>query len=151
MPAGSDALSGDPLVSAYFQIDVGSVTGYFTEVSGLGSETETVELKVMGENNQEIVRKIPGRLKWGDITLKRGITENLDMWVWRKQVEDGDVIGARANGSIIMYDQEGTAVAQWDFVDGWPSKVSGPSLGTDKNEIAVEELTVTHEGIERVS
>lgn len=151
MPTTNDALTGDPLVGAYFSIDVGTVTGFFTEVSGLGSETETVEHKIIGTNNQTIIRKIPGRLKWGDITLKRGITANLDMWDWRKQVEDGDVSGARQNGSIIMYDQEGSPVAQWDFTDGWPSKVSGPSLGADKNEIGVEELTITHEGITRVS
>ena len=151
MPAGADAAASDPLVGAYFSIEVGSVTGYFTEVSGLGSETEVVEHKIMGPGNIEVVRKIPSRLKWGDITLKRGITMNLDMWDWRKQVEDGDVSGSRQNGSIYMHDQEGAIVAQWDFTDGWPSKISGPSLGSDKNEIAIEELTIVHEYITRVS
>ncbi|NDJ84547.1 MAG: phage tail protein [Chloroflexi bacterium] len=150
MPAGNNARDGDPLVSCYFSVDVGPISGYFTEVSGLGSETEIVEMKVMGEGNQEIVRKIPGRLKWGDITLKRGITTNMDIWVWRKQVEDGNVGGARANGTITMFDQEGTAVAKWEFEKGWPSKVSGPSVKSDSNEIAIEELTIVHEFIKRV-
>ncbi|MDX1616124.1 MAG: phage tail protein [Candidatus Promineifilaceae bacterium] len=152
MPAGTDALEGDPLVSAYFAIDLaGGASGFFTEVSGLGSETEIVEMKIMGENNTEIVRKIPGRLKWGDITLKRGITTNMDMWDWRKMVEDGDVVGARKNGSIMMFDQEGTEVARWNFEKGWPSKISGPSPKSDGNEIAIEELTLVHEFIERVT
>ena len=150
MPAGNDALQGDPLVSAYFSLDVGPISGFFTECAGLGSETEVVELKVMGASNQEIVRKIPGRLKWGDITLKRGITNNMDIWTWRKQVEDGDVTGARTNGTITMYDQEGSAVAKWEFEKGWPSKVSGPSIKSDSNEIAIEELTIVHENIVRV-
>lgn len=152
MPAGTDALEGDPLVSAYFAIDLaGGASGFFTEVSGLGSETEIVEMKIMGENNTEIVRKIPGRLKWGDITLKRGITTNMDMWDWRKMVEDGDVVGARKNGSIMMFDQEGTEVARWNFEKGWPSKISGPAPKSDGNEIAIEELTIVHEFIERVT
>lgn len=152
MPAGSDGgRDGDPLVSCYFSIDVGGkITGFFTEVSGLGSETEIVELKIMGEGNQEIVRKIPGRLKWGDVTLKRGITTNKDLWDWRKLVEDGQVTSARQNGSIYMYDQEGTVVAQWDFIAGWPSKISGPSPKSDSNEIALEEMTIVHEDIRRV-
>jgi phage tail-like protein len=150
MPAGSDARDGDPLVSCYFGVEIGPMKGYFTECSGLGSETEVVEMKVMGSGNQEIVRKIPGRLKWGDITLKRGITTNMDIWDWRKQVEDGDVTGARTNGTITMYDQEGTPVAQWNFEKGWPSKVSGPSIKSDSNEVAVEELTIVHEFISRV-
>ena len=152
MPAGTDALEGDPLVSAYFAIDLaGGATGFFTEVSGLGSETEIVEMKIMGENNTEIVRKIPGRLKWGDITLKRGITTNMDMWDWRKMVEDGAVNSARKNGSIMMFDQEGTEVARWNFEKGWPSKISGPAPKSDGNEIAIEELTIVHEFIERVT
>ena len=151
MPAGSDALNGDPLVSCYFSIDVGGqIQGFFTECSGLGSESEVVEMKVMGEGNQEIVRKLAGRRKWGDITLKRGLGTNMDFWEWRKMVDDGDVASARMNGSIMMYDQEGTVVAQWDFTDGWPSKISGPSVKSDSNEVAIEELTIVHEYIERV-
>jgi len=152
MPAGADALSGDPLVSFNFGVEIGSIiSGYFMECGGLGSENDVTELKVMGVNGVEVVRKIPGRLKWGDITLKRGITTNMDLWTWRKMVEDGDVAGARSDGSIIMYDQEGTEVARWNFEKAWPSKISGPSVKSDSNEIVVEELTLVHEYIERVT
>ena len=140
-----------PLTSFSFGIEVGSVTGFFTEVSGLGSETEVTEHKVMGPGGQQIVRKIPGRLKWDNITLKRGITSSMDMWDWRKQVEDGNVDGARMNGSIMMYDQTGGEVARWNFERGWPSKLTGPSIKSDDNAIGVEELTIVHEYIIRVS
>jgi len=77
------------------------VAGFFTEVSGIGSETEVVEHKVVTKDGKsDFVQKIPGRLKWGDITLKRGITSELDVYSWRKLVEDGKVATARANGSI---------------------------------------------------
>lgn len=141
----------DPLVSFHFAIDIqGVIAGFFTECSGLGSETEIVEHKVV-KDGVEVVMKIPGRLKWENIVMKRGITSNMDIWAWRKQVETGDVAGARRDGSIIMYDQTLSEVARWNFIRGWPSKVTGPSVKSDSNEIGVEELTITHEYIERVS
>ncbi|MCL4870161.1 MAG: phage tail protein [Anaerolineae bacterium] len=141
----------DPLVSFHFAVDIqGVVQGFFTECSGLGSETEIVEHKVV-KDGVEVVMKIPGRLKWENIVLKRGITSNMDIWTWRKQVETGDVAGARRDGSIVMFDQTLSEVARWNFVRGWPSKVTGPSVKSDSNEIGVEELTITHEYIERVS
>jgi phage tail-like protein len=150
MAATKDALSGDPMIGAHFEISVGAVTGYFTEVSGLGSETEVVEHKIMAKGAKEpIIRKIPGRLKWGDIVLKRGITTNLDFYDWRKQVEQGKVDEARLDGTIIMYDQNMSAVAEWEFYKGWPSKISGPSLQSDGNAVGIEELTIVHEGIKR--
>src|SRR3972149_3096916 len=149
MPTANDSPTReDPILGFNFALDLsGAVTGYFTEVSGLGSENDIVEHKVVNEKGVEVVLKIPGRLKWGDITLKRGITSSLDIWDWRKVVEDGKVKDARKNGSIIMFDQELKTVAQWDFVNAWPSKVSGPAPKADGNEIAIEELTIVHEFI----
>jgi phage tail-like protein len=147
-----EAVREDPLVSFHFMIDVqGEITGYFAEVSGLGSESEIIEQKVVNAKGIEIVKKIPGRLKWGDITLKRGITSNLDMWTWRQKVEEGKVNEARKNGSIVMFDQELAEKARWNFVNGWPTKISGPTPKADGNEIGVEELTIAHELIKRVT
>ena len=150
--ANEEAGREDPLVSFHFMIDCQEeIKGYFTECSGLGSESEVMEHKVVNEKGIEIVKKIPGRLKWGDITLKRGITSNLDMWNWRRQVEEGKVGEARRNGSIVMYDQELQEKARWNFVNGWPTKISGPSPKADSNEIGVEELVIAHELISRVT
>lgn len=141
----------DPLVSFHFSIDIqGVVKGFFTECSGLGSEHEVIEHKVVTDGAQEVIKKIPGRLKWENIVLKRGITANMDMWTWRKQVEDGDVEGARHDGSVIMYDHTLTPVAQWDFLRGWPVKVTGPQPKADSNEVGIEEMTIAHEYIKRV-
>jgi phage tail-like protein len=151
MPEVAVSNSEDPLVSFNFTIEVqGELTGSFMEVSGLGSEHEVVEHKIM-ENGQEVVKKLPGRMKWENITLKRGITSNMDIWNWRKQVEQGNYVGARRNGSIVMYDSAFTEVARWNFNNGWPVKVSGPQPKTDSNEVGVEEMIIAHEGIERVS
>lgn len=146
------AESQDPLVGFQYRIDVaGKVVGYFTECSGLGSETEIIEHKVVDDKGMEATRKVPGRLKWDNIKLKRGITDAMDIWDWRKEVEDGNVLSARTNGSIIMLDQTYSPVAQWDFEKGWPSKVTGPELKADSNAYGIEEVTIVHEGIHRVA
>ncbi|MDQ4075383.1 MAG: phage tail protein [Chloroflexota bacterium] len=141
----------NPAGSFRYAIEMqGMVTGYFTECSGLGSEHEIIEHKVVDEKGREVVQKIPGRLKWQDITLKRGITDNMDIWNWRKQVEDGDIEAARCNGSVVMFDQSYTELARWNFENAWPSKVTGPSMKSDSNEIGIEEMTIVHEGLWRV-
>lgn len=143
----------DPLVSFHFSVDLqGAALGYFTEVSGIGSENEVVEHKVVEQDGHtERVMKIPGRLKWENIVCKRGITSAMDIWTWRKQVETGGIESARKNGSVVMYDEAFKEVARWNFIRAWPVKVSGPSVKTDGNEVGVEELTIAHEGIVRVT
>jgi phage tail-like protein len=141
----------DPLVGFHFAVDIqGGVIGYFTECSGLGSENEIIEQKVVN-NGQEVILKLPGRLKWENIVLKRGITSNLDIWDWREQIENGNFEVARKNGSIIMYDGHGKEVARWNFERAWPVKITGPQPRSDSNEIGIEELTLVHEYIKRVS
>ena len=142
----------DPLVSAWFGVEFqGQIVGAFRECTGLGSENEVVEYKSSGPKGEYIVKKVPGRLKWNNITLKRGITDAMDMWKWRKLVEQGDMSKARKNGTITMFNQKGDAIAKWNFTNAWPSKLTGPSANAANNEVAIEELELTHEGYERVN
>ena len=141
----------DPLVSAYFTVEFQDViVGAFQEVSGLGSSNEVVEYKASGSKGQYIIHKVPGRLTWNNITLKRGITDATDLWDWRRLVEEGKVEEARKNGSVVMYDQTGQEIARWNFTNAWPSKLTGPSADAKSNEVAIEELEVVVEGYERV-
>ncbi|MCA1555046.1 MAG: phage tail protein [Chloroflexi bacterium] len=148
--AKASGRESDPLIGFQFAIEVGGmVTGYFTECGGIGSENEIVETKFTTDDGHEVVQKIPGRLKWNDVTLKRGITDNLQIWEWRQMVEDGKMKDARKNCSIIMMDRNYTPAARWDFVNAWPSKVSGPEVKSDSNDYGIEEMTLVHEGMKR--
>jgi phage tail-like protein len=141
----------DSLVSSFFSLEVtGKLVGAFREVTNLGSENQVVEDKSRGPDGKYVIKKIPGTLKWNDITLKQGLTDNMDMWKWRKLVEEGKVTDARANGSITMYDTAGQVMARWNLTNCWPSKLTGPVGKADGNEVAVQELVLTHEGYERV-
>ncbi len=140
----------DPLAGFHYAIEIqGVITGFFTECEGIGSEHEVIEHKIVSSDGRPHIQKLPGRLKWENITLKRGITDNMDIWDWRDQVVEGSVDDARHNGSIVMFDQSLEEVARWNFVNAWPVKVSGPSVQADSNEFAVEELVVAHEGLYR--
>lgn len=142
----------DPLISAWFSIEFqGQVSGAFRECEGLGSSNEVVEYKASGEKGEYVVKKVPGRLIWSSIVLRRGITDSMDLWKWRKLVEQGNVTSARKNGTITMYNTQGTAVAKWNFINAWPSRITGPNVNAAENGVAIEELEITHEGYERVS
>jgi phage tail-like protein len=153
MPASQDPIKGDPYVSCYFKVSFGDhiKNVLFTEVNGISKEFEIAEHKIVTAKGQEVVRKIPGRSKWGQLTLKRGITGELDVYQWREQVELGNVAKARVNGTIHMLDMASDkVVAEWTVTAAWPSKISGPNFKADGNEVATEELTVVYEDIDRL-
>lgn len=139
----------DPLVGFQFALDVNGMTGYFTEVSGIGSENAVVTHKVVTPEGKEVTLQIPGRVEWGEITLKRGLTTNVEFWDWREKVVTGDVAGARTDCTITMFDREYQVAVTWNLINAWPSKISGPNIAADSNDFTIEELTIVHEGLYR--
>jgi phage tail-like protein len=132
----------------YLEID-GITEGVFKEVSGIDSENEIIEHRVAGKGGNIIIHKVPGVLKWSNIVMKRGVTDDEKLWKWRHDIEQGKVETSRKNGSITMYAPDGKQIAKYTFRNGWPSKFVGPSLDSSKNEIAIEEFHIAHEGLER--
>ena len=127
----------------------GGPTAFFTEVSSLGSESEVVEQKVVGPNGQTIIKNVPGRLKWKEIVLKRGLTSDMSFWVWRAQVEAGNHQGAGQRFFITLLNASLQPFARWEGVGGWPSKLV--TLTNDRNAsvLMLEELTIVHSGLTR--
>ena len=48
-----------------------------------------------------------------------------------------------------MFDTAGKAIARWDFVNAWPTKITGPTANATNNEVGIEELEITVEGSPR--
>lgn len=141
----------DPLTGYHFFLEIDGITqAQFRECSGLSTESAVIEYKEANKDGVTVIKKVPGVLKWDNLTLKRGITDVMELWNWRTQVEQGKVDEARKNGSIVLYNQANTEVARWNFEAGWPTKISGPSLNAGSDDIAVEEITIAHEGLKRV-
>jgi phage tail-like protein len=140
----------DPVVSAWFGIEFqGQIDGAFRECTGLGSENEVVTYLASGEKGEHIIKKVPGRTKYNNITLKRGVTKDTKLWQWRKLVEQGDMGKARKNGAVVMFNPKGEEIARWEFFNAWPCKLTGPNGNANANEPAIEELEITHEEYHR--
>ena len=81
--------------------------------------------------------------------MKRGFTDDMKLYEWRQKVVDGKLTDMRKNGSVVLYDYENKEVLRWNFVNGWISKLSGPSLNAGGNDVAIEEdLTISSRGPE---
>jgi phage tail-like protein len=138
----------DPFRNFNFLVELdGIAQASFTECSGLGSHTEVIENREGGDNIS--AHKLPGRTTFSDISLKWGMTESGELWTWRQQIVDGVVV--RKNGSIVVFDLANqTEVARWNFARAWPSAWEGPAFSARESQVAIEHLTIAHEGITRV-
>jgi len=143
LPSAEDALAGYS-----FSVEIDGVTiAQFKEVSGINAEIQTIEHRENKVGGLPVMKKLPGARKWGDLTLKRGRTDNKALWDWIKQVQDGNLPAARKNGSIVLMDYAHGETARFNFINAWPSKVSIGSLNAGGNDVLLEEVTIVHEGI----
>ena len=145
------AVTNEPSPGSFFMLNVGGKesAGMFREVSGLDSETDVVEQKSVDSKGIPTIRKVPGAHKWSNITLKRGVDSNLDLWKWREIVVQKGPAEARVDGFIELVDYVGTPIARWKFIQAWPIKYSGATLNASGTEVAVEEIQICHEGLTR--
>jgi phage tail-like protein len=126
--------------------------GGFQEVSGLDVEMETQDVQEGGRNNG-IIRLI-GRGKYGALTFKRGMLFPADgrvageMWDWIQGILSGERPVRRYDGRVDVLDGTGArVVATWTFTRALPTKLAGPRLDARTGEVAIEELTLAHEGL----
>jgi phage tail-like protein len=135
----------DPFGQFNFRLEIdGTNVAGFTEVGGLASESDVGEYREGTE--PALLRKIPGLKKYTNITLKRGFTDNSELWEWRKTSEDGAT--ERRDGSIVLLDESRTEALRWNFRAGWISKYEGPALNSTTSEAAIESIEIAHEGLE---
>jgi phage tail-like protein len=141
MPVGD---RNDPFLSYNFVVEIdGIVRAGFREASGLDSSQDAVEYRE--GTDAFTTRKLPGLVKYGNITLKWGITGDPDLLKWRQKTADGRV--ERRNGSIVLLDGAGQEKMRWNFHEAWPTRWTGPSLDATGNEVAIETLELAHEGL----
>lgn len=140
----------DALITSHYQIEIDGVAiAQFQEVSGVSIERQVIEHRATLPGGQEVIKKEPGPLKFGDITLKRAMTDSDDLYKWIEQVMEGRVDEARRNGSLVQYDTQYSEIRRWNFENAWPSKWEGPSGKANANEVTVETVTLTLESIKQ--
>jgi phage tail-like protein len=127
-----------------FRVEIDGVTlAAFSEVRGLGAAVDVIEYRT---GDLRGVRKLPGRTRWENITLERGITQEHELWDWFRTVLEGTP--ERRNGAIVLLDAAGTPILRWRFSNAWPCKYVGPTLNAKGSCVAIETLELAHEGLE---
>ena len=139
----------DPFKNFRFVLEIdGIAQAGFREVTIPDSTQDPIEYRE-GDEKFITARKLPGQIKYGNVSLKWGTTDSLELYNWRKMVEDGKIKDARKNMAILVLNDEGEEAARWEFREAWPSKYDAPDLNATANEIAIETLEIVHEGMKR--
>jgi len=128
-----------------FKIEIEGVTqGAFAACDGLEARVDVVEF---ADGDNLMAHKRPGRARYANIVLRRGTTNNTELWNWFKQVMDGRV--ERRAGSVIVCDDAGDEAFRYNFFEAWPCRWKSLELDADRPGTLVEELELAVEKIER--
>jgi phage tail-like protein len=136
----------DPYKNFKFLVEIDQIVqAGFSECSGFGSNIEVIEYREGGDSST--VRKLPGKVSFPDIMLKWGVTDSRELYDWHRAAVNGEI--QRKNGSIILQDDVGQEKVRWNFTKAWPSKYDAPDFNAKGNDIAIDALTISCEGLVR--
>lgn len=136
----------DPFKNYSFLVEIDGIeSAAFKSVSGLAAEVEVIEFR-QGSDPLTSSRKLPGRVRYGNVRLSRGLTTTSDLWDWWQTVVDGTV--NRRNVAIVLLDDSRTPVLRWLLRNAWIAKFEAPALEAAGNEVAIETIELAHEGFE---
>ena len=119
----------------------------FSEVSSPDITSDPVEYRE-GNMTGKTAGRQPGILKYGNVTLKRGVTESQVFVAWMKDIQDGKA--PRKTVVITLMDDEMNEVASWQLEKAWPTKYTGTDMNATSNEVAIESLELVTEGVTRI-
>lgn len=138
--------SSYPMPAYHFIVDWGGTRTGFTEVSGLNIIHEVVDYRE-GSSPADSSIKIPGRTKFDNIILKRGIVKgDIDFFNWMKTKHNSTI--ERRDIVIKLLDEKHVPIMTWKVRSAFPAKYIGPDLRASGNEVAIESIEIAHEGIE---
>ena len=137
----------NPYANFNFVVDAGFAEGEigFAEVEIPAAEIEAIEDREGGDRTNAS-RKLPGRVRYGNVVLRRGVTGTLALWEWFKAVRDDQL--ERRNVTITLLDEQRQPVQRWLLRDAWPVKYDPSELNAKGNEVVVELLELVCESIE---
>ncbi len=118
----------------------------FSEVDGLEMSIEPKTIREGGNNMRPI--HLLGPVTYGQLTLKRGITGDFDLWKWFARVTTMGYRGVRPDVEIVVFSSDGSAEdARFVLVRCMPTKLKMPGLNAKDSNIAIEEMTVLYESL----
>lgn len=138
----------DPLRNFRFRLEIDGLTqATFSDVAIGETTTEAIDYR---EGNEVAhVRKLSGLTKYGNITLKKGVTDSTELFDWHQKIVTGQIANNRKTVVIIVQDETGSDKARLVVSDAWPMKYDPSDLSGKGNEVFIELLELANEGIER--
>lgn len=139
----------DSAGSQSFLVEISGLTlGQFTSAQGLEIETEIIEYREGGNNDNAL--KFRGACRYPIITLERGFAASKELWEWYQMCNSGQGKMPRKDGSIVLVDgnNQDKEIVRWNFYRGWPCRWIGPTLNSQDSTGAVEMLEISHERLE---
>jgi phage tail-like protein len=120
----------------------------FAELDGLEMSMEPKTVREGGNNTQQV--NLVGPVSYSNLTLKRGMTSNLDLWKWFAAAAGSAARGTRASGVILVYHgativgNERTPIlrVRYKLSGCLPIKIKAPALNAKDGGIAIEELQI---------
>ena len=142
--ANKQSESAWPIAKFNFSVKIGETEALFQEVSGL--ETESLQIEYRKGNKQFSTIKMPGIQKFGNITLKKGIFKS-DKALWQLFDEVKMNTVKRQTIVVSLLDEKNSVVMSWTLSNAFPVKITATDLKAEGNEVAVETIELTHEGL----
>lgn len=115
----------------------------FSDCDGLEMSMEPKTIREGGNNGRQI--HLAGPISYGQLSLKRGMTENFALWRWFEQVQQNRKL--RASGRILMLssDRGEQEDVRFNITGCLPVKLKAPTLNAKDGQIAIEEMQVAYE------
>lgn len=113
-----------------------------SEVSGLKTEVDKIDLKQQTSDGKYVVRQVIGRHKPGEITVTRGLTDSKTVSDWLKSVMQGDLKGSRKTASVEMLDYAGAPIKTYNFTNCWVRSIEVSGLKAGSTESATEKFVI---------
>jgi len=130
-----------------FAVQIEGITeAMFTECTLPTLEVEVHQQMEGGLNNA--VHHLPGRVKAGKITLKRGISSSDKLLAWYMDIAQGKISSSRRTVSVVMYDSLLEEVMRWNFEGAFPSRWTGPSFVSGNSALAIETLELSYQSMD---
>jgi phage tail-like protein len=138
----------DPFRNFRFRVELDGITqAGFSEVSFGDTSTEATEYREGTDPTHP--RKLSGQTKYGNITLKWGITDSKELYDWYQKIVDKGAQGNRKNLALILVDEAGDDKVRWNIENAWPSKYDPPDFTAKGSDIAIETLEIVAESYKR--